>query len=105
MTVKRKTITAIVAADVLASLGIFGVQAWQIHELNNQQAQLNKQNTGIILNAAKNDCWSAVLDKALSQPAITPTLKAELLKDARKCVKLPTYPVTVSGQVVPPVLP
>lgn len=99
---RTKTAVLIITLDVVLSLVIFGVQAWQIHILNSQQAQLSQQNIAITLNAAKNDCWSAILDKALKTPTIDPEQKAALIKQARKCIKLPSYPLTVSGRIVVP---
>ena len=72
----------LILADVTLGLVIFGVQGYQIHVLNDQQTQINN-------NAAKNDCWSHVLDQAISRAPLSTSSRAQITVEARRCVQIP----------------
>ena len=71
-----------IAVGALLDIAVFGVQGFQIHILNRQQTQINH-------NAAKNDCWSHVLDLALNEAPVRGATKASLTAAARICARIP----------------
>lgn len=81
-----KNLARLAILGAVLDLAVFGVQGYQIHVLNDQQAQ-------ITLNSQKNDCWSAVLDNAIkhakAQKQQSQAYQNALLMQARHCVKLP----------------
>lgn len=93
-------VVVIVLADVILGLTIFGIQGYQIHRLNDQQAQ-------ITANALKNDCWSSVLDQALNKSPLSKQAKATLKIDAKYCASLPgkvppfPHPQKRAGRALP----
>lgn len=85
----ERHVLALVLIDILAALVVFGVQGLQIHTLNSQQTQLSSQQVQIDHNSQKNNCWSHLLDQAVTKAPIQPASKSHLLAEAQRCVRLP----------------
>lgn len=69
----RKLIVLLVVVGALLDVGVFAFQTYQYGQIN--------------ANRAKSDCWSHVLDSAITHRQ-TPTEHAHLLVLAHQCVKL-----------------
>ncbi len=71
----KQNVALVVALDVVLSLGLFGVIQTQVSQIN--------------ANSAKTDCWSHVLDQAVSHAPLKAPTRAMLEDEARACASLP----------------
>lgn len=78
----KEHLLVLVVVGTLADVGVFGVQGYQIHVLNNQQAQISQ-------NAEKSSCWAHILDEAISKPHLSKADKARLTVRGQACRHLP----------------
>lgn len=79
---KRAVVVSLVAACL--DLGISGVLGWQQHQINDTQAQINKQ-------VASTVCWDDVLTVAI-RDHLTTAERAALLVQANHCADLTEPP-------------
>ena len=87
MTWIKKHLALLVLIGAMLDSLVFGVQGFQVSQLQSQQRQLQVQSQALHIQAVKSKCWDTVLDKVVKRPAGDTESKAQLIADAERCAK------------------